>query len=309
MRWRDSPVPLMRTGFQALRKAALAFAHLLPGRWDAIGYPGPLGARGTRPAPRLDAARGRRRARARVRRLRRRLRRRRRRRGRGAGRGGARRRRARGGRLLRRGATSTAPSCAGCAGCTCGGGGCATHDQSVGLLAGTCLGGGTVVNYMTSFRTPDDVREEWGAHGFPLPADYDAEPRRGLRAARRQQEHNLPSPRDEAHARAASTELGWHVDAMPRNVRRLRPGRGLRLLRLRLPPRREAVDGEDVAARTPAAPARGSSSDAARGGCSSRTARPRRRRAPRPPVQRRARRAVVAAAARSTRRRCSCAPG
>ena len=32
------------------------------------------------------------------------------------------------------------------------GGGAATHDQSVGLLAGSCLGGGTVVNYTTSFR-------------------------------------------------------------------------------------------------------------------------------------------------------------
>ena len=42
--WRDSPVPLLRTGFQALRKAALAFAYLLPGRWEEIGYPGPLGA-------------------------------------------------------------------------------------------------------------------------------------------------------------------------------------------------------------------------------------------------------------------------
>ena len=31
--WRDSPVPVLRTGFQALRKAALAFAYLLPGRW------------------------------------------------------------------------------------------------------------------------------------------------------------------------------------------------------------------------------------------------------------------------------------
>ena len=41
--WRDSPVPLLRTGFQALRKAALAFAYLLPGRWEEIGYPGPLG--------------------------------------------------------------------------------------------------------------------------------------------------------------------------------------------------------------------------------------------------------------------------
>src|SRR4249919_2843057 len=52
--WRDSPVPVLRTGFQALRKAALAFAYLLPGRWEEIGYPGPLGARADAPAPRLE---------------------------------------------------------------------------------------------------------------------------------------------------------------------------------------------------------------------------------------------------------------
>ncbi|HEX4930652.1 MAG TPA: hypothetical protein VFV62_08065, partial [Gaiellaceae bacterium] len=52
--WRDSPVPLMRTGFQALRKAALAFAYMLPGRWEEIGYPGPLGPRDDAPGPRLE---------------------------------------------------------------------------------------------------------------------------------------------------------------------------------------------------------------------------------------------------------------
>src|SRR4029450_10132212 len=52
--WRDSPVPLMRTGFQALRKAALAFAYLLPGRWGEIGYPGPRGPLPGPPEPRLQ---------------------------------------------------------------------------------------------------------------------------------------------------------------------------------------------------------------------------------------------------------------
>src|SRR5580692_6468341 len=47
------------------------------------------------------------------------------------------------------------------------GGFAATEDQSVGLLAGECLGGGTVINYCTSFRTPDDVRAEWAAAGVP----------------------------------------------------------------------------------------------------------------------------------------------
>src|SRR5947209_19824773 len=41
----------------------------------------------------------------------------------------------------------------------------ASADQSIGLLAGSCLGGGTVVNYTTSVRTPDDVRAEWAGHG------------------------------------------------------------------------------------------------------------------------------------------------
>jgi len=46
-------------------------------------------------------------------------------------------------------------------------GNAATWDRSVNLLAGECLGGGTVVNYCTSFRTPDDVRAEWAAAGVP----------------------------------------------------------------------------------------------------------------------------------------------
>lgn len=43
----------------------------------------------------------------------------------------------------------------------------ATAEGQVNLVAGSCLGGGTVVNYTTSFRTPDDVRAEWASHGVP----------------------------------------------------------------------------------------------------------------------------------------------
>ena len=130
------------------------------------------------------------------------------------------------------------------------GGGAATHDQSVGLLAGSCLGGGTTVNYTTSFRTPDDVREEWAGHGVPAFATRRVrrQPRRRLRAARREP--------------GAQPRVGTRADAAPRPVRprvarrldaaqraRLRPGRELRVLRLRLPARREAVHGEDLAGR------------------------------------------------------------
>ena len=37
----------------------------------------------------------------------------------------------------------------------------ATRDASIVVLAGAALGGGTVVNWQTSLRIPDDVREEW----------------------------------------------------------------------------------------------------------------------------------------------------
>ena len=48
--WADSRLPDRRAVFQALRKAALLFYYIVPGRdggrnpaWDAIGYDGPLG--------------------------------------------------------------------------------------------------------------------------------------------------------------------------------------------------------------------------------------------------------------------------
>src|SRR5260370_18722492 len=43
------------------------------------------------------------------------------------------------------------------------GGFAATADGSIALIAGGCLGGGTVVNYTTSFRSPDWLREEWAS--------------------------------------------------------------------------------------------------------------------------------------------------
>lgn len=41
----------------------------------------------------------------------------------------------------------------------------ATEDLGVVLFAGHALGGGTVVNWMTSLRMPDDIRAEWEALG------------------------------------------------------------------------------------------------------------------------------------------------
>jgi long-chain-alcohol oxidase len=102
----------------------------------------------------------------------------------------------------------------------------ATHDQSVGLIAGSCLGGGTVVNYTTSFRTPDDVRAEWAAHGVPAfrSEDYTASLDAVCERLGVNQEYNEPSTREQK-LQQGCVNLGWHVDAMPRGVRRCAQGK------------------------------------------------------------------------------------
>jgi choline dehydrogenase-like flavoprotein len=47
-----------------------------------------------------------------------------------------------------------------------GGGLLTSEDGSIAVLAGSTLGGGTVVNYMNCIRTPEHIREEWAGHGL-----------------------------------------------------------------------------------------------------------------------------------------------
>src|SRR5262245_5731150 len=94
-----------------------------------------------------------------------------------------------------------------------------TRDHSVGMLAGACLGGGTVVNYSTSFRTPDDIRAEWAGAGVEWIRSEEYTHSLDAVCARLQvnSEHNRVSRREQLMERGLR-RLGWHVDAMPRNV-------------------------------------------------------------------------------------------
>ena len=224
--WCDSRLPQRRAAFQALRKGALLFYYMVPGEngarspvWDAIGYAGPLGRLENAPPKAIrvldvdrdtnlecDVCVV----------------------GSGAGGGTA------AGVLAAAGLDVVVLEAGdyyddgdfdggeleGYGRMYMQGGGAATNDQSVGLLAGSCLGGGTTVNYTTSFRTPDDVREEWASHG--VPAFAGDEYGRSLDAVCERlgvnQEHNSPSAREQVLHRGLA-DLGWHVDSMPRNVR------------------------------------------------------------------------------------------
>lgn len=96
----------------------------------------------------------------------------------------------------------------------------ATAEGQITLVAGRGLGGGTVVNYSTSFRTPDAVREEWAGIGARQFAEDEYTEAMDAVCARLwvNTDHDLAAPRDAILERGAKA-LGWNVAAMPRNVR------------------------------------------------------------------------------------------
>lgn len=223
--WADSRLPQRRAAFQALRKGTLLCYYGMPGPgggrnpvWDAIGYPGPLGPPSDPPPPSIaplevdadtelecDVCVV----------------------GSGAGGGVAAAVLAKAGLdvvVLEAGQYFSerdfdGEELAGFSRLYLNGGGMASQDQSIGLLAAAALGGTTVVNYTFSFRTPDGVREEWARMGvealspaFERSLDTVCE-RIGVNV-----EHNVPSSRDVA-VKSGLDELGWQVESMPRNVR------------------------------------------------------------------------------------------
>jgi choline dehydrogenase-like flavoprotein len=96
----------------------------------------------------------------------------------------------------------------------------ATSDLGMVVLAGSCLGGGTVVNWSDSLRTPPDVLDEWerehGLEGVGAPAfqkGFDlAERRMGVNTL-----DSAPNENNAALKRGCEA-LGYHWDPIPRNA-------------------------------------------------------------------------------------------
>jgi choline dehydrogenase-like flavoprotein len=96
-----------------------------------------------------------------------------------------------------------------------------SEDLGLVILQGSCLGGGTVVNYATSFRTPGSVREQWSReHG--LPHFTTSEFTRALDAVSHRlgvtTDQSRPGARDQVLLDGLEA-LDWHRAPLPRDVR------------------------------------------------------------------------------------------
>jgi len=96
-----------------------------------------------------------------------------------------------------------------------------TDDLGCRIVAGSTLGGGTVVNYSTSFVTPPAVLAEWAevsgveafASGEVAAAGAAVAARVGVTEGQ-----SRPGVRDQLLERGLA-RLGWHAGPLPRNVR------------------------------------------------------------------------------------------
>ena len=96
-----------------------------------------------------------------------------------------------------------------------------TADLGVRILAGSTLGGGTVVNYSTSFKTPPFILEEWHrVSGIDAFTNGEIEESLDHVAERLSvgTEESSPGKRDEL-IEDGLKQLGWHVEALPRAVK------------------------------------------------------------------------------------------
>ena len=224
--WRDSRAPQRRGAYQALRRAALLMYYMKPGpdgrtspMWERIGFPGPPGPAEDAAAPALtpivpdrdmdldcDVVVV----------------------GSGAGGGPAAAVLSEAGLdvvVLEAGdyvpeSQLEGSEFQGYGSLYLNGGAMASEDGGTSLLAGSTLGGGTTINYTTSYRTPDPVRQEWaraGAAGVDSD-DYTRAMDAVFERLGVNDEHSWVSGRDELMQEAA-VALGWSSVRVQRNVR------------------------------------------------------------------------------------------
>jgi choline dehydrogenase-like flavoprotein len=98
------------------------------------------------------------------------------------------------------------------------GGLAATDDLGIAILAGATLGGGTTVNWCTSFRLPEQIASEWEAESGIAGLARELEPHYLALDGELQL---APAGEHNANNRAildGTSALGIHGDAMPRNA-------------------------------------------------------------------------------------------
>jgi choline dehydrogenase-like flavoprotein len=100
-----------------------------------------------------------------------------------------------------------------------------TQDGGIGLLAGSCLGGGTTVNWAGAFRTPDYILEEW-AQEHQAPHFLSKDFQESLDAVSQALSVNTDYPRHNGQNQAlleGSHNLGQQTHLIPRNEKGLDP--------------------------------------------------------------------------------------
>lgn len=98
-----------------------------------------------------------------------------------------------------------------------------TQDGGIGLLAGSCLGGGTTVNWAGAFRTPDYILEEW-AREHDAPQFTSAAFQASLDAVSKALSVNTDYPQhngQNAALRDGSARLGQATSLIARNEKQL----------------------------------------------------------------------------------------
>ena len=94
-------------------------------------------------------------------------------------------------------------------------------DVNTRIIAGKCLGGGTLVNFAVAFKTPPHVLREWadvsGVDAFVSGEIEESLDEVGERVGITTDE-SLPGRRDQL-LELGAVKLGWHNDALPRAVR------------------------------------------------------------------------------------------